>query len=31
MFQEKNGKLYYICDGEQVCIEAWGDNALRSL
>ncbi|MBS6160758.1 MAG: glycoside hydrolase family 31 protein [Firmicutes bacterium] len=29
MFQEKNGKLYYICDGEIVCIEAWGDSALR--
>ncbi len=29
MFQEKNGKLYYICDGEMVCIEAWGDSALR--
>ncbi len=29
MFQEKNGTLYYICDGEMVCIEAWGDSALR--
>lgn len=29
MFLEENGKLLYRYDGETVCIEAWGENALR--
>lgn len=29
MFQKKDGKLIYSCDGEVVCIEAWGEHALR--
>lgn len=29
MFKEKNSKLYYCYDHEIVCIEPWGDNALR--
>ncbi|MDO5135469.1 MAG: glycoside hydrolase family 31 protein [Eubacteriales bacterium] len=29
MFESREGKLYYRFDDEQVCIEAWGDNALR--
>ena len=29
MFWEKEGKLIYSYDGETVCIEAWGKDALR--
>ncbi|MCI5648054.1 MAG: TIM-barrel domain-containing protein [Fusicatenibacter sp.] len=29
MFKEENGKLFYCFDGETVCVEAWGNNALR--
>jgi alpha-D-xyloside xylohydrolase len=29
MFREKDGKLIYFYDNETVCIEAWGENALR--
>ena len=29
MFLEKEGKLIYSYDGETVCIEAWGKDALR--
>ena len=29
MFLKKEGKLIYLYDGETVCIEAWGENALR--
>ena len=29
MFFEKEGKLIYSYDGETVCIEAWGKDALR--
>lgn len=29
MFREENGRLVYCFDGETVCIEAWGENALR--
>ena len=29
MFWEKEGKLIYSYDGETVCIEAWGEDALR--
>lgn len=28
MFLEKEGKLIYSYDGETVCIEAWGKDAL---
>ena len=31
MFLEKEGKLIYSYDGETVCIEAWGKDALLSL
>lgn len=29
MFKNENGRLVYFCDGERVCVEAWGENALR--
>ncbi len=29
MFLEKEGKLIYSYDGETVCIEAWGEDAVR--
>lgn len=29
MFKNQDGKLVYSYDGEKVCIEAWGENALR--
>lgn len=29
MFEAKNGKLYYFYDSEKICIEAYGENALR--
>lgn len=29
MTEHKNGRLYWIQDGESVLLEAWGDHAIR--
>lgn len=29
MVYSENDRLYYVCDGEKVSVEVWGENALR--
>ena len=29
MFKNEQERLYYVNDGETVCVEPWGENALR--